>query len=494
MHLLKSDLPPTVLVYLSEMSHRSMSPAWLMIDPDGTLAQCGGALAHYGLAGLRTGQPAAEQVSFLTGQTPAGGVPVELPRVLLQEGVFADIHIFTGFGFTWTLLTDTTASALEAGQYQQRSNELLLKQYAAEAEMVRRSEQYFRSLVEHSSDVIVVFDAAGAIKYASQSLARVLGYAIGKNQQMDFGIIHRDDLARVQASYRAVIASGGPPVTISFRIRHADGSWRHVDATGSNLLDNPEINGLVITFHDFSKRKAAEDEQARLQASLQRSEKMAAMGALVAGVAHEVRNPLFSISATLDAFEARLGAGGEDYRQYTDVLRGEVDRLSRLMADLLEYGKPPELNPGRVSPHAIIADAIQACRDRTQPAQVEVINQTPAELTVHADYQRMVQVFQNLIANAIQHSPAQGQVSITAETKIENRQTWLSFHVIDQGSGFRAEDMNSIFEPFFSRRRGGTGLGLSIVQRIVEAHEGTVTAANDPGGGACVTVRLPHHS
>jgi signal transduction histidine kinase len=235
----------------------------------------------------------------------------------------------------------------------------------------------------------------------------------------------------------------------------------------------------------------------KLQESLRRSETMSAMGALVAGVAHEVRNPLFGISATLDAFEARFKKRTE-YRRYLDVLRERVDRLSALMQQLLDYGKPLRLELAPTPPGEVMRAAIAACAPLAAGANVEVVEVAGGssgsgdklpELAL--DRNRAVQVFQNLLENAIQHSPPGGRVVLRAERAEGWKRQGVRFAVEDSGPGLRAEDLERIFEPFFTRRRGGIGLGLSIVQRIVEQHEGEIAAANRPGGGTVMAVTLP---
>lgn len=227
----------------------------------------------------------------------------------------------------------------------------------------------------------------------------------------------------------------------------------------------------------------------KLQESLRRSETMSAMGALVAGVAHEVRNPLFGISATLDAFESRF-KNRTEYRRYFDVLKERVQRLNELMQQLLDYGKPLRLELTEASPKELAQAAVQACAPRAAASRVEIAEEIAAGLqTLTVDRARVVQVFENLLENAIQHSAPGGRVTLRAESA--NGGSGVRFLVEDSGPGFRSEDLARVFEPFFTRRRGGTGLGLSIVQRIVEQHEGEIAAANRPGGGAMMTVTLP---
>ncbi len=228
-----------------------------------------------------------------------------------------------------------------------------------------------------------------------------------------------------------------------------------------------------------------------LQAHVRRSETMAAMGAIVAGVAHEVRNPLFSISAVVDAIEATHGAQPE-LKPYLDVLRGEVRRLTHLTQELFEYGRPTrgEWTDGAVG--AVVADALSACALTSDKASVKLERTVPEALPpVRMDARRLFHVFRNVVENAVQHSPPGTTVHVTAEPVEEAGRAWVRCTVHDGGAGFKNEDLPHVFEPFFSKRRGGTGLGLSIVQRILEEHQGRIRLSNHPEGGAEVTILLP---
>ena len=226
-----------------------------------------------------------------------------------------------------------------------------------------------------------------------------------------------------------------------------------------------------------------------LQESVLREERMSAMGSLVAGVAHEVRNPLFGISSTLDAFEARHGTT-EPFQKYLNVLRREVDRLGALMRDLLDYGKPPVLDLVEVDFEGVVDEAVRLCEADADAAGVRIVKTNGWGIgEVPMDRGRIVQVVQNLIQNAIQHSPKGSAVVVSGGEKRGDATAWCS--VRDRGPGFDAADLPRLFEPFFTRRRGGTGLGLSIAQRIVSQHGGVLEAANHPEGGAMISMRLP---
>ncbi len=482
------------------------------------------------------------------------------------------------------------------------------------SDALRESEEYFRSLIDNALDVIMILNADGTIRYGSPSIERLLGYRpqelVGESV---FESVHPGDGEAVRRMFAAMVHGSGS-ATAEFRFRHRDGSWRHMEAIGSDLSNHPSVAGFLVQSRDVTERKAADENQARLQfaiqdaakewqrtfdaiespvlildgtaqirrlnraaralsgktyretiglavealgpgepwqksaelareiqaggaatsgqardattgrswdvaasrlaaasteteriilvareitgvvrlqESLHRTRTMSAMGSLVAGVAHEVRNPLFGISATLDAFEARFG-GREEYRQYVAVLRGELERLSHLMGDLLEYGKPPslELSDGAIGD--VIAEAMRGCAPLAEKAGVSVTSAlAPGLPSAPMDRRRLTQVFQNLLDNALRHAPPRSTVIVEAEATHVEGEDWIDCRVQDEGPGFRPEDLPRIFDPFFTRRRGGTGLGLSIVQRIVEEHGGRIFAGNRPEGGAVVTVRLP---
>ena len=223
-----------------------------------------------------------------------------------------------------------------------------------------------------------------------------------------------------------------------------------------------------------------------LQESLRRSETMSAMGTVVAGVAHEVRNPLFGISATLDAYHKELS----EHADCAAALRTEVERLKHLMQELLDYGKPGMLTIEQGNFADVLQSAVDGRSTRHWP--VRVITNIPASLPpLLMDSARLQQVFENLIDNAVQHSPDDRVVTIRTSVIEQAGRNWIECSVEDSGPGFDEESIDRAFEPFFTKRDGGTGLGLSIVQRVVEEHSGKVFVDNAPGGGAMVRVRLP---
>jgi PAS domain S-box-containing protein len=251
-----------------------------------------------------------------------------------------------------------------------------------------------------------------------------------------------------------------------------------------DLAANGEGGGrAVLNFQDVT-------ETVQLKEQLRQSETMAEIGSIVAGVAHEVRNPLFSISATLDAFESRF-RNIEGHERYLSVLRGEIVRLTGLMSDLLDFGRPSRPDFSECSVEDVIEAAVSACGPLARRKAVEIVwpRRTPVP-PVLVDRARVSQVLQNLIENAVHFSPPGGRVEVALGEKRERDECFVECAVKDSGPGFDPADLPRLFEPFFTRRRGGTGLGLSIVKRIVYDHGGEVSAENHVDGGAVVTVRL----
>ena len=237
----------------------------------------------------------------------------------------------------------------------------------------------------------------------------------------------------------------------------------------------------IVVLYDITRIVA-------LQESVRISEQMSAMGQLIAGVAHEVRNPLFGISAALDAFEQEF-RDRADFQEYLERIRADADRLHRLMNELLEYGRPAALQQTTQSFAAVLELSVRTCMPVARQKDVEVDVRMDAVPQVRIDRDRVVQVFKNVIENAIAFTPAHSKIVVDAHEDAEAKQVVAT--ISDGGPGFREADLPHVFDPFFTRRRGGTGLGLAIARRIVDDHRGSIAVRNGAGGGAMVEIRFP---
>jgi PAS domain S-box-containing protein len=345
------------------------------------------------------------------------------------------------------------------------------------SEALRESEERWRRISEATSEGIAFTDQ-GVMFDVSEQLTAMLGYSPGELYGM---AIEEWVVPEFQARVAGAMRIGASGV-LEFAAVRKDGTSFPVELRARCLtLEGRPIG--VAAIRDVSERS-------RLEAELRRRERLAGMGSLVAAVAHEVRTPLFSLSATLDTLEAGVGTPVQQ-QELRELLRSQVRRLSNLMQDLLDYGRPPTLRlvPDRIL--TAVLRAVESCRPQAAQADVELkIDISEGLPAVLSDAGRLQQVFENLIGNALQHSPRGSKVTVGAAA-VTGPPPGLACRVEDQGAGVAADDLERLFEPFFSRRKGGTGMGLAIAQRFVEAHGGTLTAANRPEGGAIFTVFLP---
>ena len=365
---------------------------------------------------------------------------------------------------------------------------LLDRRYAElQEEAARRfeSEERFRTIFDSVHDAIFIIEPdSGAFLDVNERVTEMYGYTREEVLALDITTLSSGVEPHTQERALEYIRQtrDGDPRIFEWCSRHRDGHlfWTEVSMRVAPIEGKPRI---IVVVRNIGERKEMEE-------ALRRSETMSAMGALVAGVAHEVRNPLFGMSALLDAYEVEM-----KYAQLTELstsLRELVQRLTHLMRELLEFGRPVEIAPVPGSLHDLIDDVIRSRAAAATKARVTLRNTIDRTLPpVPMDRERLRQVFENVIDNALQHAPPVRTVSIGAEEIAQAGRTWIECTVEDDGDGFAPADLVHVFEPFFTRREQGIGLGMSIVQRIVQEHSGRVTAENRLEGGALITVRLP---
>jgi PAS domain S-box-containing protein len=329
---------------------------------------------------------------------------------------------------------------------------------------------------------VLIVDLAGTIKRSNLAAEQIVGIEAEKIVGTTIGELAETQPWKKAAELIDTIRDNQAPLTEEIKDETSGKTWAitlyHISEFGS------VGERVILIAQDITKR-------VELEASLRQSEMMSLLGSLVAGVAHEVRNPLFGISSIIDAFETRFSDRTE-YLRYTSVLRDEIGRLTILMEELLEYGKPFRGDLYLVSMEEMVARSVRACMPGAEVAQVTLKSDVEEALPrVRIDRRRLSKVFVNLIENAIQHSPQKSTVRVEACRVADGNNEWVQCAIKDSGAGILAEDLPKIFEPFFSKRRGGTGLGLAIAHRIMQEHGGKLIAGNNPEGGACMIARFP---
>jgi two-component system sensor histidine kinase PilS (NtrC family) len=273
------------------------------------------------------------------------------------------------------------------------------------------------------------------------------------------------------------IGSQAPPRAEGDATR-ADGSRFPVGFSVSPLSDaSGAVLGSLVVFQDLT-------ELNELRAKAERAERLAALGRLSAGLAHEIRNPLGSISGSVEMVREARELAEEDRRLLTIVL-GEVERLNDLVTTMLDVGRPRAPELASVDLGALASEVASVAR---KGAQANVGVELPPEpLIVTADPAQIRQVLWNLVKNACQFSPAGAEVRVAVGQ--EGRRAFL--RVKDEGPGIAPEDRAHLFEMFFTKRKHGVGLGLALVRQIVDAHGGEISVETELGRGTTFTVYLP---
>ena len=240
---------------------------------------------------------------------------------------------------------------------------------------------------------------------------------------------------------------------------------------------------LVIVIRDIT-------EAANIRERLREREVLAATGTLLAGAAHQAKNAIFGLSATLDAFEARFDKRAAA-DPYMETLRAGIGRMQFLLRDLLDYGNRSECEAQPTSLTAVARCGADACKGLALKMGVKLVVDVAEDPWVMGDAPRLIRALENLLENAIQHSPRNGTVTVRASRPQTGDRGYCRCEVLDQGPGFPPEHIDKLFSPFFTRRPGGTGLGLTIAKKIVEDAGGLIGLSNNREGGARVCVFLP---
>ena len=262
---------------------------------------------------------------------------------------------------------------------------------------------------------------------------------------------------------------------------------------------NDRVLGTALVIHDLSYQRTLEE-------SARRNESLARLGTMVAGLAHEVRNPLAGIKGAAQLLAARLG-GDPKLNEYTGVITLEVDRLSALVEDLLTLGSPPKPRFAPLNIHRVIQHVLVVLGEELTRREIHLRCEfDPSLPDIQGDDGQLSQVFLNLLTNAMDAMTVDATArppddTITISTRMENDfhilrshnrySTFLRVEFADRGVGIEPGDAARVFEPFFTTKPRGTGLGLAISHRIVAEHGGILRAAPNPPGGTIFTVSLP---
>ncbi|MDO9556239.1 MAG: ATP-binding protein [Coriobacteriia bacterium] len=342
-------------------------------------------------------------------------------------------------------------------------------------------QDYTQSILRSITSGVITVGPDGSVATANPAAERMLGIPEVDMVPRRIGVLFVDD-GGLDQDVEKVLEGRLPRMVRDASMVSRAGRTLHVQLSTSRMRDTDgRILGAVVTLEDVSEVKALTDQ-------LIRADRLAAMGELTAGVAHEVRNPLGIIRASVQLVEDP-DSGPVRVHEAATVIKQEIDRLDRVVKALLDFGRPskPTLMPTTVSD--VLADVVLFTRRFAGQSRVSIKERYAEGLpTVMADPDQLKQVFVNLISNAVQAMEDSGG---TIEVDVEAGDGFVSVSVTDDGPGIETEDLSKVFDPFYSTRDEGTGLGLTMVHRIIDEHNGHIEVASEPGTGTRFTVSLP---
>ncbi len=342
-----------------------------------------------------------------------------------------------------------------------------------------------RKIVENITSGIMTIDNRGRITSFNSMAGRITGYTLEEVYYRPVddvfpGLFRRTKEPRGHASRMEGVftTKHGRELYLGLSISHGKGE---------------DLDTIVI-FQDLTRFRAMEEK-------LRRDEKLKALGALSAGIAHEIRNPLASISGSIQVLMDNLNVKGENGRLMEIVLR-ETERLNSLVTDFLLFAKPVRRQGVSFEINGLISETLEVFKNCPEAKGLVIERDLAGEIYIEGDERQMGQVFWNLFINAANAMPRGGRLAVrsvlssacegfTGDGGSGLSGQGVEITVADTGTGIKKEDIERIFDPFFSTSERGTGLGLALVHRIIESHGGSIRVRSAPEKGTEFTITMP---
>jgi two-component system, cell cycle sensor histidine kinase and response regulator CckA len=385
---------------------------------------------------------------------------------------------------------------LEASAAEHQRAEQQLERDARRSEAaLRRSEDTARAVLESASEGIILIDRSGRITLVNMAAERMFGYpgSVLLGESLEILLPERTRRSHVahRKDYFAEPRVRPMGIGLDLSGRRLDGtefpveiSLSHVESAGG---------GVAIAFiTDITERKRVEAQLQHQREVLYQNEKLAALGTMAAGIAHEMNNPLGIITTRievmlLDAEQQQLPA---QVLEDLQVLHRASQRVARIAASLRSFARHTPGDQVPLDLNAVVEESLRFMQKPLAADNVQIVARLDRTLPpILGDATTLHQVLMNLLTNASEAMPEGGQVRL--ETGPAERPGWVRLLVADTGAGIAAEEISKIFDPFFTTKRTGTGLGLSVSYGIIQEHGGTVDVQSRPGAGTTFIVSFP---
>jgi two-component system sensor histidine kinase PilS (NtrC family) len=344
--------------------------------------------------------------------------------------------------------------------------------------------QAFRDLIFQSvGSGLIAVNPEGRITAFNRAAESITGVAereaLGQPWEALFG--REVDLEEAR---QAVAGPGAQSLRYEIRLKRRDGHEVPVGVSFWSLRSGDgEAAGLIGVCQDLSSIK-------RMEQQVRQADRLATIGRLSANIAHEIRNPLASLSGAIEALVRELPADPGRERLVEIVLR-ESERLNRIIGDFLEYARPAPMASHAVDLADLLEEVVLLVEHRSLPAELKVIREYGEKLPARVDPQQVRQAIWNLCINAVQAMPEGGELRVGGRVVPGGGPPRLQLWISDTGQGIAETDLPQIFEPFFSTKAEGSGIGLALVYRVVQDHGGQIEVRSQPGAGTSFMLILP---
>lgn len=345
--------------------------------------------------------------------------------------------------------------------------------------------------------MIVLLDEDGVQRYVSDSCEKILGYR--PDELMDVPVIdrfiHPDDREKVLYGLKGILenrAHGGT----QYRHKHKDGGWVYLEAVGTNQIENPMIEAVVLNVRDITQRRNA--EKALRESENRLSEMNAAKDRIFSIIGHDLRSPFNSIIGFSDLLLEQVK--NKDYtgvEEYAGIIQRSSLQAMELLTNLLEWSRSQtgkfRFNPERVDINQMAGDVAGTFKETARQKDLNVKLELEFEGPVYADQYMMGTILRNLVSNGIKFTKPGGQITIGTERS----GAWLNVRIADSGVGISEEDQAKLFRvdqyhtTTGTDQESGTGLGLLLCREFVEKHGGRIWVESEPGKGSVFRFTIP---
>ena len=406
----------------------------------------------------------------------------------------SELMTYTIGYYFYTLLMNIAAfylvaflSSYLAEELRRSSVKLKAKQYDLD-----QLELLNRNIVQSINTGLITLNNQLEISYINPAVEQISGFG-----SRDLEGIHIGDIFPKIVPYLSISDSGGdnddmpqPQKGIDVDFDRRDGTRLHLGFSQSILKDpgGDEI-GLILIFQDLTEFR-------QMQEQVRRMDRLAVAGELAAGIAHEIKNPLASLSGSIQMLRDEVDFGPMQQR-LMDITMREAERLNALVNEFLLFSRPEKAVDRSVEVNEVIEDTLEMLKNSPELSRPIRIEKTLSKnLWVHIDSQRLQQVIWNLVLNAVQEMKNSGRLSLATAIRTKRgsgdaQEKLAEISISDTGSGILPENQGKVFDPFFTTKDQGTGLGLTIVHRIVENYDGKIYLDSDGRSGTTFTLHFP---